>query len=504
MIRVLINGQGRECQPDLPVLEVLRRAGVLHRPDCKILVTRRKGEEEPKEYLMETTKGSLVFRVEEGALGWWRENFRLFQGKEMWWETAQAVVFGPVDLRGRGLVPGKGRRRLEEGELFLGFGGFDPSQAFLGLARRPHEGVYGIPEGFVLGEVVRGEHVLDGLGRGDQLLSVSPLVRERRETVRGNPAFLRVEEGMEIFTFVEVNLLPEAVRGAEHLLGVLREGVFRVDWEGSSFLSMEGVPVDGLPPENTVMRFRGAVTVRNAGKRAGALYLYRRDAPPSPHHSVVGRVGRGEELLDHACRGERLLVRTVPRRLVVVGMTQGEASRLLGEEGIRHVRVGDERDEALIIEQRPEFSLEVKREGVVATLGVDPVHVVRIRLWEDRAPRSVAHFRALAEMVTSPVGKLSIIARTEEVVLLSSVRGRTFRPVSPENVAEGEVEEGVLGITNSFRRLTGLAGVRLKPSRSFGPTGEALEATNLIGRVIAGMEALRNGKEGDVIYVMEE
>lgn len=504
MVRVSINGEEKEVPPGLSVLKALELSGAPYRGDCKVLV-RRKVEErgEPREYVLETSRGPITVEVE--ALDWWRTHFRLFSGKGMWWETGHAVVFGPVDLRGTGMRPGRAKRRFEEGEVFLGFGGFDPSQAFLGFSRRSHEGLYGVPEGTPsLGRVVRGGHLLGELGRGDLLLGVQPRTRERWEPVQGNPARMVVEEGMEVFTFLKVVLFPEAKVGAEHLLGVSREGVWRVSRTGSAFLSIEGLPVDTLPPENTVMRFRGTVTVRNSGRRAGSLYLYRKDSPPSPHHSVVGRVEVGTEMLDHAVEGDRLLVRTVPRRMVVVGMTQGEASRFLREEGIRHVRVGDERDEAVIIEQRPELTLEVREEGGVVTLGVDPGAVIRVRLWEEKAPRSVAHFRAVAEMITSGVGKLSVIALTDEVLLLSSVRGKTFKSLPAENVPEAEVEEGALGVTNSFRRLTGLLGVRLKPSRVFGPTGEALEATNLIGKVTRGLENLKNREVGDVIYVMEE
>ena len=506
MVRIFVNGEEREVSPHLSVLKALESLGAPHREDCKILVMRRLEErEETREYELETTRGIITVGVEEGILPWWKENFRSFSEGGMWWETRQVAVFGPFDLRGKGLKPSRMKRRFEEGEIFLGFGGFDPSQAFLGFSREVHEGVYGVPEEApLLGRVVRGGHLLEGLGRGDRLLGIRPRLREKWEQVKGNPARIGVEEGMEIFTFLRVVLFPQAKVCAEHLLGLTREGVWRISQMGSAFLSMDGIPVENLPRENTTMRFRGTVTVRNAGKRTGSIYLYRKDAPPSLHHSVVGRVEMGVEMLDYTLKGERLLIKTVPRRMVVVGMTQGEASRFLQEEGIRHVRVGDERDEAVIIEQRPELTLEVREEGMVVTLGVDPSAVIRVRLWEDRAPKSVAHFRAVAEMVTSSVGKLSVVALTDEILLLSSVRGKTFKSLPAENVPEGEVKEGALGVTNSFRRLTGLLGVRLKSSKTFGPTGEALEATNLIGEVVGGLEGLKNREVGDVIYVMEE
>jgi UPF0288 family protein (methanogenesis marker protein 3) len=46
-------------------------------------------------------------------------------------------------------------------------------------------------------------------------------------------------------------------------------------------------------------------------------------------------------------------------------------------------------------------------------------------------------------------------------------------------------------------------GIRLKASDGFGPTGEAFEGTNLIGKVIQGLDLLKNRNVGDVVYLME-
>jgi UPF0288 family protein (methanogenesis marker protein 3) len=50
----------------------------------------------------------------------------------------------------------------------------------------------------------------------------------------------------------------------------------------------------------------------------------------------------------------------------------------------------------------------------------------------------------------------------------------------------------------------GMIGVRFEDNQEFGPTGEPFEGTNIIGRVVKGMEKLENYKEGDTIYVIRK
>ncbi len=506
MVGVFVNGGRVEAPTGTSVLDVLRMIGAPYREGCKVTVLRRVKLPSPasRDYSIETNKGKIVVNVEESFFPLWLKHFQLLDGVGMGWSTGNVVAFGPVDFSSLGLRPAREKLRFARFDLFLSFGGFDPSQAFLVLSKVPHEGIYGVPEEYpIIGRVVSGGHLITELEKGDRILAVKPLITEKKELVTGKLGDIKVEEGMEIYTFVEVALNLEARVCAEHFLGVVREGTFNVDRVATSFISSGAAVGVGLPSENTVYRARGTVTVRNSGNGVGAIYIYRRDSPFVTSHSVVGKVIRGIEIVDHAESRDRFLIKTIPERLMVVGMTQGEASEYLARWGIKHVRVNDESDDAVVIEQRPKFTMDVKEQGVAVTLGVDPESVVQIELWEDEAPVSTSHFKSVAEMTMSNVGKLQVIATTDEVLLLSSTSAKTFKSIPPENPPSVEVEEGSVGVTNSFRKLTGVIGVRLKPSKSYGPTGEAFEGTNLIGRVVKGLDSLKNRKVGDVIYFMK-
>ena len=43
----------------------------------------------------------------------------------------------------------------------------------------------------------------------------------------------------------------------------------------------------------------------------------------------------------------------------------------------------------------------------------------------------------------------------------------------------------------------------MKESKEFGATGEVLEATNYIGKIVSGLEFLKKLDIGDIIWVME-
>jgi UPF0288 family protein (methanogenesis marker protein 3) len=65
------------------------------------------------------------------------------------------------------------------------------------------------------------------------------------------------------------------------------------------------------------------------------------------------------------------------------------------------------------------------------------------------------------------------------------------------------VPAGTLGVTNALRRLTGTVGIRLQDSDTYGPTGESLEGTNIIGQILSGLDFLEKSDTGDIIWFME-
>ena len=509
MAEVFINGEKLSVRKGSTILHALNLAKAPHRKDCKLIAVKKGKALESKDFFVETTKGRLSIQIADPLFPLWSKHHRGFQGTGVGWTTKNAVTFGPIDLTPSRLKATGERVNYRSRDVFLSFGGFDPANTYLCFSKTDHEGVYGPPRknlGLV-GKAISGGFVIPELGRGDSILRVYPSTVEKKEVSVLLPEEIDekvIEDGMQIWTCAEAELDAGAPHCSEHFLATVGEGFFKVDHESTTFVCNENLV--GIPPqkENTVYRPKGSITVRNVGTRAGAVYIYRKDAPFTPSHSFVGKIVRGVELVEHANRGDKILIKTVPERLVVVGMSQKQATEYLSKRGIKHVRVGDKNDDAVIIEQRPKLTMEVMDQGSAVTLGISPQVISWVDVWDRDSPKSALHFRIAADMVYSPVGKLQVLATSDEMLILSSKDTRTIKPIPAEKNPSGVVEEGTIGVTNSRRRLTGLMGIRLKADKTYGPTGEAFEATNLIGKVTSGLEALRNKKAGDTIYLMEK
>ena len=509
MVKIEINEGKFNVAKNSTILDAVNLAKAPYAKDCKIIAikTAELIPETPKDFSIETTKGKSSIRIADPFLPIWLKHYRDFQGVKIGWTTRNVITFGPIDLTPSGLKPTRERLEYHRGDVFLSFGGFDPSQTHLCFSKSDHEGVYGPPqENQVIGKVISGGHIILGLGRGDSILRMYPSTVERKEVFVLRPEEIErktVEDDMRILTYFEATLSPDAPNCAEHFLASVRDGFFKVDQSSTMFVCSERVGITP-PKENTVYRPTGAITVRNSGTKAGAIYIYRKDAPFTPTHSVVGRITRGIELVEHVNPGDKILVETIPERLVVVGMTQGQATEYLTKRGIRHVRVKGKDDDAIIIEQRPRLTMEVRERGSAVTLGVKPGLITHVNLWDEDSPQSALHFRRVADMVHSPIGKLKVLEISKEMLILSSsIDTRTIKIIPPEKRPSEVVEEGAIGVTNSFRKLTGVIGVRLKADETYGPTGEVFEATNLIGRVTEGLDLLKNRNIGDTIYLRE-
>jgi len=53
----------------------------------------------------------------------------------------------------------------------------------------------------------------------------------------------------------------------------------------------------------------------------------------------------------------------------------------------------------------------------------------------------------------------------------------------PENPPVEVSRVGEIGVTNMSRQHKGLIGIRLKEDKSYGPTGEEFDGTNIIGKI---------------------
>ncbi len=304
MVKIEINEKKLSVHKNSTLLDAINSAKAPYRKDCKTIAIKKAEliSEAPKHFSIETTNGKSSIRITDSFLPLWLKHYRDFQGVKIGWTTKNVVTFGSIDLSPSKLKPTRERLGYHRGDVFLSFGGFDPSQTNLCFSKSDHEGVYGSPqENRVIGRVVSGGHIFPVLGRDDSILSIHPLAVEREEVLALSHEEIEqrvVEEGMRILTHVEATLSPEAPNCAEHFLASVGDGFFEVDHASTMFICSERWVGIAPPKENTVYRAKGAITVRNSGTRVGAIYIYRKDAPFTPAHSLVGRITQGVELVE--------------------------------------------------------------------------------------------------------------------------------------------------------------------------------------------------------------
>lgn len=197
-----------------------------------------------------------------------------------------------------------------------------------------------------------------------------------------------------------------------------------------------------------------------------------------------------------------ITVNLKPERLNVLGMTQAEASQVFSRYGIEHRREGDKEDDAIVVEQIPEYTLEVLESKEVTTKGLSPDKILFIEIFDDKAPRTAWYFRKTTGLTIRRIGKLKVYFKVGDMVIFER-NERYARGLLPENTPSDRVEGGYIGVTNMVRKLKGYIGVRFSPNEKYGPTGETFEATNIVGRVVKNLEVLKRAKVGDEVYIFE-
>jgi putative methanogenesis marker protein 3 len=437
------------------------------------------------------------------------KNYHHFEGAKVGWLSKDVVTFGPVDM---GHLPQKATREprdYKKWDIFLSFGGYDPSNLHLCFSKRDHSGLYGAPDEplyGVVGRIIQGGHIISMLRKTDALLTFNPLTQLRKRVLQLRPDELEKEmitHRMEIFTYLPVTLYEEAGQSVDHFLAALNSSSFQIDEASSMYLKNIKFRGAKIQPTNSVFRQNGTITIRNHGNDIGSIYLYKSDTSFSSSHNVVGRVDpKVLPLIENANPGVKLLVNPSPPSLKFIGKTQKFALNSLESYDISHIRVGDESDDAIIVEQRPTTTMDVWTEKTCVTLGLTPDQIVKFKLFHEDTPLSIKHFRKYANMLYDPIGKLQVLENLKSLMLFLPVEGESIEAVPKESEVE-YAPKGAIGITNALRRLTGSMGIRLAESDNYGPTGETFEGTNIIGKVVSGLEFLENLETGDVVWFME-
>jgi putative methanogenesis marker protein 3 len=503
VISIEINGQKLELDDKALLKDAINASKAFYIPGTTIgiIKTSEKVEEATSEYKIHTTKGE--FRIELfGDHTLWTKSSHLFSNVTAHWETRNAIAFGPAAMD---IKIQRGEQKYNRYDVFLGTGGYDPGNSYLMVAKDKHVSDYGGPKDAVIGKVISGKNIVANINQGDSILKIEPVIKwgtllDKNLTQDINTP---LEDGMKIFTSFHVELINESPEGAEHFLALIRRKTFNVDTFSNSFISDNILMGEGCPYEHWDARSEGSVAVRTDGQGNGRIYIYKDDRTSSPVHSIVGHVSNGIELVKIASFGSKLAVTSDPQRVMVQGMTFKDAEKVLEARDLKLERSGYTGDDGIIVEQDPDTTIGIIKEGGVRALGVKSENIINVKFYDDLAPITLDFFRHSLRLKDRPLGPLPVIYTYENTFLFRSEKGaESYKELNPENTPKRKVNAGEIGVTNQAAKRYGMIGVKLLDDEKYGPTGEKFECTNIIGKVLEP-ERLKNFKVDDIIYIRE-
>jgi putative methanogenesis marker protein 3 len=503
---MLLNVNGREVEAGAKarLSDVIK--GEPYSPGALIAVTRstssiKKGT---SEFEIVTPKGSMVVRLNDTPLAEaWRELLPTIVGSGVRWKSSKVLAVGSFPST---LEVDRGRYHYSKYDCYFSLGGFDNKTTYVMVARIDHEGAYGIKDGR-FGRITRGRHLLDEIQEGDKILEVRPVVLEfsEKDAFTTTDLNLELEDDMAIETFVRVDLDKSSPVSCEQFLVVAERGAINITDRTSTFSANSDRLDVTLVPEHNEVRQDGDVTVRHQGSGTGRVYFYHVRRQLSPAHNLVGKVAVGQELVRLAPAGSSITIRSNPSRIMSIGMTQKDAQTFLEGHGLKQKRTGLADDSALVAEQEPELTMEIKPGEVVETMGIEPQKVSVWKFNDEKAPRTSHYIRKMTGLDHKPIGTLKVFFTYADMPMITfEGNAKEASVLLPELAFDAESPRGQVGVTNMSRPNRGSIGIRLEASNEFGPTGEERYGTNLAGDIVSDLGLLMKGiKDGDIIYIRE-
>ena len=486
--------------------DALAAAGFQHMENTVIGIVAGREEtrkEVATEFRVFTSKGEIRIELTNDAMKKpWLESYSLLSGSKARWTTGQAIAFGPF---GSGIEAGKGEAEYARWDVSFGTGGYNANNTYFIISKKDHFQDYGARNGGVVGRVVSGRNILTNLGDEDIIQGIEPVIKLESfaNKIVTADTTTRVEDGMEIYTQVEIEMLSKAMYGAEHFYAAVKKGFFKIDFAASSFISTDTMLGEICPYENFAARSEGTVTVRTDGKGRGRVYISKEDMTSNIYHSIVGRIVHGLELVRMATPGQRIAIKTIPIRMSMLGYDFATAGRILDAAGIKYEKAGYLGGDAVIVDQSPRTTMEIVSSGKVILTAIPESDLIEVRLYDDTAPNTSEYFRKASGLKENHVGSLPVYFKYEETMLFKG------KPVAvgdlvPENKPEEgtTVKAGEIGLTNMASKHEGLIGVRFGDNDKFGPTGEKYDATNIAGHIV-NLDKMKKIREKDIVYFKE-
>ncbi len=509
-MQVKINDVDMQIDADSTVEDAIKLSNAPYIEGCAIALIEGRSELEShvNKYKIKTTSGSVIIELVDKAdslVNFWKDNYKKFKGTVVRWTTSQEAAMGQITSD---LKPTHNEYSYNRWDVIVSLSGFSNESTHLILSKSKHSAVYGVPDENkgILATIVGGKSNVMNLKNTDEVVDIEPVIERKSivNTAAVTDLNTKLKEGNELYTYLEVEANTESPASFEHFLKIVGDSILPVDYESETFISSD--ELKGLDRESEVIdkRDRGVVTVRTDGSSAGRVYLYRESRVSSDSHNIVGRITHGIQILDTVNEHDRITIRTNPKKVSTVAMTQLEADKYLEDLGIEHERDGLIDDDAVIVAQDPLYTVEINKENYVKTLGVPREDFVEIELYPDLAPRSVWYFRKIAGLLDGDVGHLRIEMAIKEMdLLMIKAHARQARGLIPENIPDEKVEAWDICLSNTACKHVGNIGIRFVDNTQFGPTGESFTSTNIIGKVVSGFDNLKAFEEGDTLYVKE-
>lgn len=469
---------------------------------------RQELESHVNKYKIVTTNGSIIIELVEDAeilTNFWKDNYQKFIGTAIRWTTSNEVAMGSIVSN---LEPSNEEYLYNRWDVIVSLSGFSNEATHILFSKSKHRSVYGVPDHNkgILATIVGGKRTIAKLKNTDTVTDIQPII-ERKSVINSASVTdftTQLKEGNELFTYMEVEANPEAPMSFEHFLKIIEDGTFKVDYESETFIG--NYALKGLEKDSEIIekRKRGAVTLRNQGNGVGRVYIYREDRISVPTHNIIGYVTKGIHLLDTVNENEKITVKTIPEKISTVSLTQQEADEYLNKLGIEHERDGITDDDAVIVAQEPNYTVDIDKQRKIKTLGVPPQDFVEIELYDEESPRSIWYFKKITGLLNGDVGHLRVnMAIKPMKILMFDANKKEAKGIIPEKIPEEQVNAWEICVSNTACKNVGNIGIRFEDNSEFGPTGESFKSTNVIGRVISGFDNLKAFKEGDTVYVKE-
>lgn len=503
-MKVIVNGKEKSFSGKATLRDVLVGEHYVKGTLVSVHMSTEKLIKQSEDFEIVTGRGVFTIHLDDSPdADLWRRMIPQMSDLSLKWTTERINAFGsfPTDIK-----YDRTDRAYKKYDCFFSLGGNDNHTTYFMIANADHRWSYGAGPGRI-GRITEGRHVLSMFREGDRVVEVRPKVSEEsaENVIVTTDTDMKLEDGYRVDTHVRVDLEEKSPESAEHLLILADKGYVNISDSTGSYAACSDDQDITMFQEEKKVRDRGTVTVRSQGVGLGRILFYKERRQLSESHNCAGRVVGGFPILSLAKAGDTMSILTNPLRILSVGMTQAKASEFLESRGIKQRRTGDTSDDAVVVEQIPERTIDVIKAGEVETFAVKKDSIYRISLNRKKSPKTVHYFEKVTGLSHKPIGSLTVFFTFEDMPMITfdgdKSRAHTLYPDDPFK----KCKRGDIGVTNQVRPNAGLIGIRLVDDKTYGPTGEEGYSTNIFGRFEDDLDRfMGNVEEGKTVYITEE